>query len=51
MQRDQVFLLPVSVRDWLPPDDPVWFVLDAVDGLDLAPLRARYRADGRGAAA
>ena len=51
VERDQVFLLPVSVRDWLPPDDLVWFVLDAVDGLDLAPLRARYRADGRGAAA
>jgi hypothetical protein len=37
-----------SHRDWLPPDDLAWFVLDAVRELDLTPLDARYRSDGWG---
>ena len=32
-------------------DDLVWVVRDAVGQLDLAPLRAAYRADGHGHAA
>lgn len=51
VERDQLYLMPVSLRDWLAPDDLVWCVLDAVDEVDLGPLRARYRADGWGAAA
>jgi transposase len=51
VQRDQLYLMPVSMRDWLPSDDLVWAILDAVEELDLEPLRARYRADGWGAAA
>jgi hypothetical protein len=26
--RDQAFLLPPDMRDWLPADHLVWFVLD-----------------------
>ena len=33
--REQAFLLPPSLRDWLPEDHLAWFVLDAVDRLDL----------------
>lgn len=51
VERDQQYLMPVSLRDWLPPDDLAWFVLDVVGQLDLAPIHARYRADGWGAAA
>lgn len=51
VERDQQYLMPVSLRDWLPPDDLAWFVVDAVGQMDLAPLRARYREDGWGAAA
>jgi len=51
VERDQQYLLPPSLRDWLPADDLAWFVLDAVDQLDLGPIYARYRADGWGAAA
>ena len=43
--RDQVFLLPPSVRDWLSEDHLAWFVIDAVD---LAAFYGAYRADGRG---
>ena len=30
-QRDQPLLLPVDMREWLPEDDLVFVVLDAVD--------------------
>jgi transposase len=43
--------MPPSVADWLPEDHLAWFVLDVVDELDLAGFEARYRSDGRGAAA
>ena len=49
--REQVFLLPPSLRDWLPADHLAWFVIDAVCGMDLAAFYAAYRADGHGRAA
>lgn len=49
--RDQVFLMPPSVADWLEPDHLVWFLIDAVDQMDLAAMHAAYRRDGRGGAA
>ncbi|MAP64705.1 MAG: transposase [Microbacterium sp.] len=48
--RDQVFLLPPSVRDWLPEGHLAWFVLDVVGELDLTGFYRAYRADGRGGA-
>jgi transposase len=49
--RDQTFLLPPDLRDWLPADHLAWFILDVVDQLDLGPFLAAYRADGHGRAA
>jgi transposase len=49
--RDQAFLLPPDVRDWLPADHLAWFVLDVVDQLDLQPFLTAHRADGHGRAA
>ncbi len=46
--RDQSFLLPPDIRDWLPDGHLVWFVLDAVAGMDLAGFCGAYRADGVG---
>jgi transposase len=46
--RDQAFLFPPDLRDWLPADHLAWFVLDVVDQLDLGPFLAAYRADGHG---
>jgi transposase len=48
--RDQAYLLPPNVRDWLPENHLAWFVIDAVEQMDLSALYARYRVDGWGAA-
>jgi transposase len=49
--RDQAFLLPPDLCDWLPSDHLAWFILDVVDQLDLGPFLKAYRADGHGRAA
>src|ERR687891_2714105 len=49
--RDQVLLLSPDLRDWLPADHLAWFVIEAIDELDLEPFYSAYRADGHGAAA
>jgi len=49
--RDQDWLLPPSVRDWLAEDHLAWFVLDAVSELDLSGFYSAYRDDGHGRAA
>jgi transposase len=49
--RDQALLLPPDLRDWLPDDHLAWFVIEAIDELELEPFYASYRADGHGAAA
>jgi transposase len=49
--RDQAFLLPPDLREWLPTNHLAWFMLDVVDQLDLHPFLAAYRADGHGRAA
>jgi transposase len=47
-ERDQQFLLPVDMRDWLPDDHVVWLVLEVVEQLDLRSLEARYALGGVG---
>ena len=49
--REQAMLLPPDLREWLPEDHLAWFVLDAVEALDLGAFYASYRQDGHGAAA
>ena len=49
--RDQELLLPPSLREWVAEDHLVWFVLDAVDAIDLDAFYAEYRDDGWGRAA
>jgi transposase len=51
LRREQAFLMPPSLRDWLPEDDLAWFVIETVGRLDLEPFYAIYRADGHGGAA
>jgi transposase len=46
--RDQQFLLPPSMRDWLPDGHLAWFVLEVVERLDTAVLHARHANDGVG---
>lgn len=42
--RDQVFLLPPSVDDWLPVDHFARFVIAIVDEMDLSAFYGDYRA-------
>jgi hypothetical protein len=49
--REQAFLMPPSLREWLAEDHLAWFVIDAVGRLDLRAFYAAYRADGHGRAA
>src|ERR1700674_1723392 len=44
--RDQLFLMPVSMRDWLEEGHLAWFVLDVVKRLDT---RGVHRRPGGGA--
>jgi transposase len=46
--REQAFLLPPSLHDWLPEDHLVWTILGAVEEMDLSDFYADYRADGHG---
>lgn len=46
--RNQAYLLPPSLTDWLPQDHLAWFVLDAVEQIDLSPFYTNYRTDGVG---
>ena len=46
--REQVLLMPPSLQDWLPQNHLAWFVLDAVEEMDLTGFYAEYRGDGVG---
>ena len=47
--QDQQFLLPPSLRDWLPEDHVAWFVLDVVSQLDLSAIEDAIQSkDARG---
>ena len=39
---DQIFLMPASMRDWLPNDHLAYFISDVVDHLDLKTIMIRY---------
>src|SRR4051795_4787235 len=45
--REQSFLMPPDVREWLPEDHFAWFVLDAVESMELDAFYSAYRVDGR----
>ena len=46
--RDQMYLMPPSVSDWLEKDHLAWFVIDAVGQIDLEPFYESYRSDDVG---
>lgn len=48
--RDQQYLMPPSLKEWVPEGDLAWFVLDAVKQMDLGAFYKKYRADGWGGA-
>jgi transposase len=46
VDRDTPLLLPPSLRDWVPADHLVHFILDAVDALDLRQVQINTRGTG-----
>ena len=49
--RDHPTLLPVDLREWLPADHLVWFVLETVEVLDTSGLESATRRRGGAGAA
>ena len=49
-ERRQGFLLPVDMQDWLPEDDIVHLIVDAVSLMDLREFEAAHRLGGAGQA-
>jgi len=41
-EPDQIFLMPASLRDWLPKEHLAYFISDLVDQLDLREIMSRY---------
>ena len=46
--RDQLFLLPISMRDWLAEGHLAWFIIEVVERIDTSRLHGRHRNDGVG---
>lgn len=45
-ERDQAFLLPPDLRDWIPEDDLAHFVIEAVDGVAMSAFKVNHRGTG-----
>jgi transposase len=51
VNRNQRFLLPVDMAEWLPRDHFAHFLIELVEAMDTSVFLSAYRADGRGGAA
>ena len=49
--REQGYLMPPSLREWLGEGHLAWFIINAVDRIELSEFYAAYRNDGWSAAA
>lgn len=47
-EPDQIFLMPVSMQEWLPGDHLAYFISDVVDHLNLSAITERYACEERG---
>jgi transposase len=50
VDRDQRFLLPPDMGEWLPASDPVWLVIDIVERCDTSAFHVGRRLGGAGRA-
>ncbi len=46
VDRQTPLLLPPDLRDWIPSDDMVHFIIEAVEGMNLAKLKVNDRGTG-----
>ena len=49
--REQDYMMPPSLKEWLGEGHVAWFVIDAASQMDLSEFYTAYRNDGWGAAA
>lgn len=47
-EPEQTFLMPASMKEWLPSDHLAYFISDVADQLDLSKIMDRYAGDERG---
>ena len=45
---DQTFLMPASMKEWLPADHMAYFISDVADELDLSGIMDCYNGEERG---
>jgi transposase len=45
-ERDQAFLLPPDLRDWIPEDDLAHFVIEAVERVEMSTFKVNDRGTG-----
>ncbi|AUM16308.1 transposase [Rhodococcus ruber Chol-4] len=50
VDRDQQFLIPPDMRDWLGTDHPVWTVIDIIDRIDTTAFHRTAKTGGAGRA-
>jgi transposase len=48
--KEQRFLLPIDVMEWLPDQDVVYVILQILDLLDFSTFLSKHRSDGVGSA-
>ena len=46
--RDQLFLLPPSMKEWLPEGHLAYFILDVVESMDLMEIERHYKKNADG---
>ncbi len=51
VDRESPYLMPPSLKEWLPEKHLAWFIVESVKTMDLSAFVGRYRADGWGGAA
>jgi transposase len=45
-ERNQAFLLPPDLRDWIPEDDLAHFVIEAVERVEMSTFKVNHRGTG-----
>jgi len=51
VDRETDYLLPPSMRDWLPEEHLAWFIIEAMEAMDISGFYRGYNVDGCGQSA
>jgi transposase len=45
--RDQIYLIPPSLEDWIPEDDIVHFIIEAVELVPMSEFHINHKGTGK----